>query len=95
MDTTSTTDGAARLWEELVSSALLGTDRRPPTGLPGPLAARDVPGALLDAAALHTVRRRAGLRPGAAAPLPEPAPEDPRAPQPEAARRRLDQLLAG
>lgn len=95
MDTTTTTDGAARLWEELVSSALLGTDRRPPARLPGPLAARDVPGALLDAAALHTVRRRAGLRPGIAAPLPEPAPEDPRAPLPEAARRRLDQLLAG
>ncbi|MFF0472314.1 DUF5691 domain-containing protein [Streptomyces sp. NPDC004284] len=88
-------DGSARAWEELVSSAMLGTDRRPPAGLVGSVAARDMPGALLDAAALHTVRRRAGLRPGPAAPLPEPAPEDPRAPLPEAARLRLDQLLAG
>ncbi|MGW1507750.1 DUF5691 domain-containing protein [Streptomyces sp. NPDC002394] len=87
-------DGSARAWEELVSAALLGTDRRPPAGLAGSVAPRDVPGALLDAAALHTVRRRAGLRPGPAAPLPEPAPEDPRAPLPEAARLRLDQLLA-
>ncbi|MCH0539281.1 hypothetical protein I3F58_06850, partial [Streptomyces sp. MUM 203J] len=49
------------LWEDLVTSALLGTDRRPP----GPaLVAEgaDPPLALLDAAALHTVRRRAGLR---------------------------------
>ncbi|MCG7529711.1 hypothetical protein MHW47_35430, partial [Streptomyces sp. OfavH-34-F] len=45
-------------WEELVTTALLGTDRRPPAGLSG-----DGPdgtaSALLDAAALHTVRRRA------------------------------------
>ncbi|MFC7933338.1 DUF5691 domain-containing protein [Streptomyces cinereoruber] len=104
-----------RLWEELVTSALLGTDRRTPTGLTRPTggeaadggaaadgktaggstAAGGTAGALLDAAALHTVRRRAGLRPGPAAPPPEPAPEDPRVPLPEAARRRLDQLLAG
>ncbi|MEU7292234.1 DUF5691 domain-containing protein [Streptomyces exfoliatus] len=82
------------LWEELVTSALLGTDRRPPAGLAG-TAAGGLPGALLDAAALHTVRRRAGLRPGPAAPPPDPAPEDPRRPLPPAARRRLDQLLAG
>ncbi|MFD6942877.1 DUF5691 domain-containing protein, partial [Streptomyces roseolus] len=67
----TTTDTA---WERLVSAALLGTDRRPPAGARGPEAA----GALLDAAARHTLRRRAGLRPGpAAAPL-EPAPHDPR-----------------
>ncbi|WP_234315098.1 DUF5691 domain-containing protein [Streptomyces globisporus] len=106
MDTTATTpaapaaattadDASAPSWEELVSSAMLGTDRRPPAAPAGSAAARDLPGALLDAAALHTVRRRAGLRPGPAAPLPEPAPEDPRAPLPEAARLRLDQLLAG
>ncbi|WP_405871700.1 DUF5691 domain-containing protein [Streptomyces zaomyceticus] len=82
------------VWEELVTSALLGTDRRTPARFVG-RAARDAPGALLDAAALHTVRRRAGLRAGPAAPPPEPAPEDPREPLPEAARRRLDQLLAG
>ncbi|MYT22821.1 hypothetical protein GTW69_21435, partial [Streptomyces sp. SID7760] len=39
-------------WEELVSVALLGTGRR-----------KASPGALLDAAAVQTVRRRAGLRP--------------------------------
>ncbi|WP_137993849.1 DUF5691 domain-containing protein [Streptomyces vilmorinianum] len=80
-------------WEELVTSALLGTDRRPPS-LPG-AAAGDAPVALLDAAALHTVRRRAGLRPGPAGAAPEPAPADDRTPLPEAARRRLGQLLAG
>ncbi|MFB9352774.1 hypothetical protein ACFFUA_36180, partial [Streptomyces heliomycini] len=47
-------------WEELVTTALLGTDRRTPAGsVPGP----DAPSALLDAAAVATVRRRAGLRP--------------------------------
>ncbi|MFE2009297.1 DUF5691 domain-containing protein [Streptomyces sp. NPDC059491] len=86
---------SARAWEELVTSALLGTDRRPPTGPTTSGTAQDVPGALLDAAALHTVRRRAGLRPGPAVPPPERAPEDPRGPLPAAARVRLDQLLAG
>ncbi|MGW5425587.1 DUF5691 domain-containing protein, partial [Streptomyces sp. NPDC003943] len=66
-------------WEELVTSALLGTDRRPPAHTAGDAAGDAAPVALLDAAAVHTVRRRAGLRPGpAAAPL-EPAPEDGRA----------------
>lgn len=50
--------------------------------------------ALLDAAATATVRRRAGLRPAAAAPRPEPAPVDPRPPLPAAAARRLGRLLA-
>ncbi|MEW5659691.1 hypothetical protein ABGT92_30805, partial [Streptomyces cinereoruber] len=85
---TTVEPGAApdRLWEELVTSALLGTDRRTPTGLTRPTggeaakggtaaggsttagdaAVGDAAGALLDAAALHTVRRRAGLRPGPA-----------------------------
>lgn len=80
-------------WEELVTSALLGTDRRPPgtsagTGPDGAAVA------LLDAAALHTVRRRAGLLPAPAAPLPDPAPADPRPPLPAAARSRLALLLA-
>ncbi|MGW9121824.1 DUF5691 domain-containing protein [Streptomyces sp. NPDC055663] len=75
-------------WEELVTTALLGTDRRPATAGDGG------PAGLLDAAALHTVRRRAGLLPAAPAARPVPAPVDPRPPLPPAARRRLAQLLA-
>ncbi|MEU0445256.1 DUF5691 domain-containing protein [Streptomyces tendae] len=82
--------GPGGVWEELVTSALLGTDRRtPPGGERGPGAAA----ALLDAAAAETVRRRAGLRPARAAGRPEAAPEDPRPPLPEAAARRLTMLL--
>ncbi|MFB6957384.1 DUF5691 domain-containing protein [Streptomyces sp. NPDC056309] len=82
---------ATGAWEELVTTALLGTDRRtPPGGAPG----RTAPVALLDAAAVQTVRRRAGLRPAPAARRPEPAPEDPRPPLPAAAARRLAVLLA-
>ncbi len=44
---------------------------------------------------MHTVRRRAGLRPVApAAALPQPAPDDERPEPPEAASRRLALLLA-
>ncbi|MEE1756108.1 DUF5691 domain-containing protein [Streptomyces sp. SP18CS02] len=81
-------------WEDLVTSALLGTDRRPPAAQ-APATGRAAPLALLDAAALHTVRRRAGLLPAAAAERPEPAPRDDRPPLPPAARLRLAQLLAG
>ncbi|MGW1981678.1 DUF5691 domain-containing protein [Streptomyces collinus] len=81
---------AASPWEDLVTTALLGTDRRPPAVAPGGQA----PAALLDAAAVATVRRRAGLRPGRAAPRPEPAPRDPRPALPAAASRRLAILLA-
>ncbi|MEV5998373.1 DUF5691 domain-containing protein [Streptomyces griseomycini] len=78
-------------WEDLVTAALLGTDRRTPAGCaPGPGA----PVALLDAAAAATVRRRAGLRPARAARRPQPAPEDPRPPLPPAAARRLALLLS-
>ncbi|MFF0363590.1 DUF5691 domain-containing protein [Streptomyces fungicidicus] len=78
-------------WEELVTTALLGTDRRTPAGsAPGP----DAPSALLDAAAVETVRRRAGLRPARAAERPRPAPDDSRPPLPPAAARRLAMLLA-
>lgn len=78
-------------WEELVTAALLGTDRRtPPVTAPG----RDAPAALLDAAAVQTVRRRAGLRPAPAAGRPAPAPEDTRPVVPAAARLRLATLLA-
>ncbi|WP_425337948.1 DUF5691 domain-containing protein [Streptomyces violaceorubidus] len=80
----------AGVWEGLVTSALLGTDRRTPPGAArGPGAAA----ALLDAAAAETVRRRAGLRPARAARRPDSAPEDPRPPLPDAAARRLTSLL--
>ncbi|MEU0245772.1 DUF5691 domain-containing protein [Streptomyces sp. NPDC006235] len=82
---------ATGAWEGLVTTALLGTDRRtPPSTGPGP----EAPVALLDAAAVETVRRRAGLRPARAAERPQPAPEDPRPPLPQAAARRLSILLA-
>ncbi|MGW1952487.1 DUF5691 domain-containing protein [Streptomyces sp. NPDC001920] len=88
---TPVTSSAPDAWEELVTAALLGTDRRtPPGGAPG----REAPVALLDAAALETVRRRAGLRPARAARRPQPAPEDPRPVLPPAAARRLAMLLA-
>lgn len=92
MSTTTTTGTPVNApWEELVTSALLGTDRRPPPTGRGPA---DGPAALLDAAALHTVRRRAALLPATGAAAPEAAPPDPRPPLPAAARRRLAQLLA-
>ncbi|MFC9133264.1 DUF5691 domain-containing protein [Streptomyces sp. NPDC057099] len=78
-------------WEGLVTTALLGTDRRTPPGSgPGP----EAPVALLDAAATETVRRRAGLRPARAAERPQAAPDDSRPPLPPAAARRLALLLA-
>ncbi|MEO3974131.1 DUF5691 domain-containing protein [Streptomyces sp. CAU 1734] len=85
--------GGTSLWEELITSALLGTDRRtPPEEVMA--AGAEAPAALLDAAALHTVRRRAGLRPARAAERPAPAPPDGRPFPPPAAERRLAQLLA-
>ncbi|SCK15886.1 hypothetical protein H181DRAFT_01078 [Streptomyces sp. WMMB 714] len=74
-------------WEELVTAALLGTERRTPPGGGG--AAE-----LLDAAAVETVRRRAGLRPARAGERRPPAPLDTRPPLPPAASRRLASLLA-
>ncbi|MER6181117.1 DUF5691 domain-containing protein [Streptomyces sp. NPDC001652] len=93
MNSTSTpVDSPAQdVWEELVTTALLGTDRRTP---PGAAPGRAAPVALLDAAATQTVRRRAGLRPAPAAARPEPAPEDARPALPAAAARRLSMLLA-
>jgi hypothetical protein len=91
-------------WEELVTTALLGTDRRPLSGpplTPAPSSpeAADPGRALLEAAAVQAVRRRAGLRP-APAPAPasatplRPAAEDPRPLLPEPAGRHLSRLLA-
>ncbi|WP_097983124.1 DUF5691 domain-containing protein [Streptomyces sp. f150] len=95
--TTASTSASASVdslpWEELVTSALLGTDRRPPAPRGGPVPA-DAPAALLDAAALHTVRRRAGLLPAVPEARPKPAAPDPRPALPEAARHRLAHLLA-
>ena len=58
-------------WEELVTTALLGTDRRT---LPGCPPGQEAPVALLDLAAVETVRRRAGCvrraRRSARCPLP-------------------------
>ncbi|MDK1472789.1 DUF5691 domain-containing protein [Streptomyces sp. 549] len=80
-------ESAATGWEELVTAALLGAERRPPPG--------GSTTALLDLAAVATVRRRAGLLPARAAALPAPAPDDPRPALPAAAGRRLSLLLAG
>lgn len=74
-------------WNELVTAALLGTERRTPPG--------GSAGTLLDAAAVETVRQRAGLCPAVAAPRPEPAPGDDRPLLPAAAEARLRMLLAG
>ncbi|BBC36026.1 uncharacterized protein SGFS_073200 [Streptomyces graminofaciens] len=82
---------AASAWEELVTTALLGTDRRMPVGA---VHGRQAPVALVDAAAVETVRRRAGIRPVRAAARPEPAAADRRAALPPAATRRLTTLLA-
>ncbi|MFH8807851.1 DUF5691 domain-containing protein [Streptomyces hygroscopicus] len=87
---TSTTPVAS--WDDLVAAALLGTERRTPPV--APLPGQDAPSALLDAAALSTVRRRAGLRPAPARPGPGRAPEDPRPMLPVAACGRLATLLA-
>ncbi|WP_405553410.1 DUF5691 domain-containing protein [Streptomyces sp. NBC_01171] len=81
----------APTWDDLLTTALLGTDRRP---LPVDPAGREVPAALLDAAAVAAVRRRAGLRPGRAGTRPEPAPADTRPALPPAAAHRLTLLLA-
>ncbi|MFI1480717.1 DUF5691 domain-containing protein [Streptomyces sp. NPDC020747] len=90
-DTASTEVSGGSRWEELVTAALLGTARRTPSGVP---AGREAPTALLDAAAVETVRRRAGMRPGRAAARVEPTAADPRPLLPTAAARRLAMLLA-
>ncbi|WP_145797335.1 DUF5691 domain-containing protein [Kitasatospora atroaurantiaca] len=95
---------SADSWEELQTTALLGTDRRPlppPSGTPALVAAAeavdrtDAATALLELAALETVRRRAGARAAEAACLPDPADTDTRPELPEAAARRLAVLVGG
>ncbi|MFW5419006.1 hypothetical protein J0910_20540 [Nocardiopsis sp. CNT-189] len=78
-------------WPELLSAALVGTAR---TAVPGP----PVPEGraaleLLDRAAAAVVRERAGVRPGAAEPLP-PARAEALPAAPPAAGARLEALLA-
>ncbi|MFF1810569.1 DUF5691 domain-containing protein [Streptomyces sp. NPDC058251] len=91
MTSASASAPAGGSWEELVTVAMLGTERRTPPGwAPG----REAPVALLDASAVETLRRRAGVRPARAATPPEPAARDPRAALPPAAARRLAMLLA-
>ncbi|WP_406199407.1 DUF5691 domain-containing protein [Kitasatospora sp. NBC_01560] len=86
-------------WESLRTTALLGTDRRPlpPAGdSPSHRAVdrTDPATALLELAALETVRRRAGALPApAAGPPGAPAPADARRELPAPAARRLALLL--
>ncbi|MBZ6473873.1 DUF5691 domain-containing protein [Streptomyces griseocarneus] len=79
-------------WDDLLTAALLGTERRAVPARPRP--GQDAAGALLDAAALRTVRRRAALLPAPARARPGAAPRDDRPALPDAARRRLALLLA-
>lgn len=87
-----------RGWDSLVSSALLGTDRRPPRFEDLPPAIRDrltEDAELLDAAALATLYRRAGRLPlRGIEPLPPADGEDRPLPRPNAIRR-LTAMLAG
>jgi hypothetical protein len=86
-------------WDDLVTTALLGTDRRSlPTTLPGPVARlsaaqHDTGLAVLDAAAGYTGYRVAGARP-ATAPEPPTAPRQRLDLAPEPAQQLLDELLA-
>jgi hypothetical protein len=90
-------------WQELVTGALLGTERRP-AGVPGAtgalgavlagIDAGDQEGALLGAAAAWAVARRAGYRPAADdQPLDEPCPPDTARLVRPAAAARLATLL--
>lgn len=91
------------VWSELMSSALVGTDRRRPvlSGTDGPLAgvlsplgAELDPQGLLSAAAAVTVARRAGQTP-ARPQRPEPAAAETAPYAPYAAQQRLAALLSG
>ncbi|MDI2126794.1 DUF5691 domain-containing protein [Yinghuangia seranimata] len=92
------------LWDDLVSTALVGTGKRAVPGVDpaGPLGAAalsvgraDPAERLLDLAALTLVHRRAGRRPGTGAALPDRCPPDPRPTVPDRARVRLRILLGG
>jgi hypothetical protein len=76
-------------WPDLLASALVGTDRRPPTGVAG----GDPATGLLDAAAALAIARRAGQQPVTGVPAPAPAPADPAPTAGAAAAERLTRLL--
>lgn len=89
-------------WPELVTTALLGTGRRPlPTGLPDfwatstPADEADPAVRLLDLAARHRAVRRVATRPveSAAGPSAAPAPRSDRLPTPPAASEVLGSLV--
>jgi len=89
-------------WDQVVRSAMLGTDREPllPEDLPEPIRSRltdttDPVTLLLDAAALLAGQRRAGTKPVTGIGRPDKAPDDPRPIVSPAAARRLVRLLAG
>ncbi len=87
-------------WDGLVSTALLGTDRRPlPPPAPGPLsgfgARPDAALALLDRAAAVHAARRAGALPSSMSRRLNPAPLDQRQPCPSSVARRVEAMLAG
>ncbi|MEO3784854.1 DUF5691 domain-containing protein [Actinocorallia sp. B10E7] len=83
------------VWEEHVTAALLGTQRKEAPKLEEvPLAEEDAAARLLDQAGLLAVRRRAGRRPGKAEAV-APAPSETLPVVPSAAGRRLELLLGG
>ncbi len=78
-------------WTELLASALVGTERRPVQS--GQSTVDDPALALLDAAAVRTVYRRAGVPPATGLAVPAPAPDDPNPVAGPAACSRLARLL--
>jgi len=92
---------SAALWSDLVTAALLGTDRRDPPEPPaGPLAdvvadtVRPTPsGRMLATIAACTVARRTGLRPARAVARPAPPEPDLRSIIPPAAAARWQSLV--
>ncbi|MEV0968147.1 DUF5691 domain-containing protein [Microtetraspora glauca] len=80
----------AATWEDLVSAALVGTDRRPVPGRPSVVPPVD----LLEQAAVRVMRVRAGQRPHRGRPL-SPAPPETRPLVTRTASDRLARILAG